>query len=51
MAGRIAFGEISEVVQRTITGHSLQPGKELDDLLRADQKARQAASAIIAEKD
>ena len=47
MGGRIAFGEISEVVQRTITGHSLQPGNELDDLLRADQHARKAASAII----
>jgi 1-deoxy-D-xylulose-5-phosphate reductoisomerase len=47
MAGRIAFGEISEVVQRTITGHSLQAGTELDDLLRADKSARSAASAII----
>jgi 1-deoxy-D-xylulose-5-phosphate reductoisomerase len=47
MAGRIAFGEISDVVQRTITGHSLTPGKELDDLLEADRKARVAASALI----
>jgi 1-deoxy-D-xylulose-5-phosphate reductoisomerase len=47
MAGRIAFGEISEVVQRTITGHPLQPGRELDDLLRADHQARQAAAVLI----
>jgi len=47
--GRIAFGEISEVVQRTITGHRLQPSPNLDDLLAADRKARKAASAVIAE--
>jgi 1-deoxy-D-xylulose-5-phosphate reductoisomerase len=50
MAGQIAFGEISDVVQRTITGHSLTPGKELDDLLEADRRAREMASALIAER-
>jgi len=49
MAGRIGFGEISEVVHRTITGHSLQLRPSLDDLLEADGRARKEASAIIAE--
>lgn len=47
MAGRIAFGEISDVVQRTMIGHPLQPSADLDDLIRADGTARRAATAII----
>ena len=49
MAGRIAFGEISEVVQRTITGHRLQARPSLVDLIEADRRARVAAGRIIEE--
>ncbi len=47
--GTIDFGEISKVVQRTITGHRLQESPDLDDLLKADAAARNTARTIVAE--
>jgi len=47
IAGRIGFGEISEVVAHTIMGHPLQQRPSLADLLGADQSARNAAATLI----
>ncbi len=49
--GQVAFGEISEVVRRTMVGHRLQPSPGLDDLMEADRSARMAARSIIAEME
>jgi 1-deoxy-D-xylulose-5-phosphate reductoisomerase len=39
-SGKIAFGEISLLVARTIARHDVQPRPSLDDLLSADRWAR-----------
>ncbi len=39
-AGRIPFGEISRLVERTIADHPVQPASSLDVLLEADRWAR-----------
>ncbi len=46
--GKIAFGEISNLVQLTMTKHCVQPAPTLADLINADQWARQTANALIA---
>lgn len=46
-AGRIAFGEISRVVELTIEAHDLQTQPSLDDLLEADRWARVKADSLI----
>jgi 1-deoxy-D-xylulose-5-phosphate reductoisomerase len=47
MAGKIRFGEISSVVERTVADHHLKCTPGLDDLLQADQSARTAALMLI----
>ncbi len=49
IGGAIEFGEISNVVQRTMTGQRLQQSPGLDDLLKADAAARITARMIVAE--
>jgi 1-deoxy-D-xylulose-5-phosphate reductoisomerase len=49
MAGKIAFGRISRLVADTIARHRLQPNPSLDDLLQADQWARESVAAEIAQ--
>ena len=48
MDSKIPFGEISAVVELTISGHRIQSNPTLDDLLQADRAARKAAEDIIA---
>jgi 1-deoxy-D-xylulose-5-phosphate reductoisomerase len=48
MEGKIPFGEISGVVELTISGLRIQSNPTLDDLLQADRAARKAAEDIIA---
>ena len=48
MDGKIPFGEISGVVELTISRHRIQSNPTLDDLLQADRAARKAAEDIIA---
>jgi 1-deoxy-D-xylulose-5-phosphate reductoisomerase len=48
MDGKIPFGEISRVVELTISRHRIQSNPTLDDLLQADRAARKAAEDIIA---
>jgi 1-deoxy-D-xylulose-5-phosphate reductoisomerase len=48
-AGKIAFGEISRVVELTIRRHRVQSSPSLDDLLQADRWARTEAATIVAE--
>jgi 1-deoxy-D-xylulose-5-phosphate reductoisomerase len=45
--GAIPFGEISRLVERTISQHRLQAQPTLDDLLKADQWARLAVQEMI----
>jgi 1-deoxy-D-xylulose-5-phosphate reductoisomerase len=45
IAGKIRFGEICSIVERTIADHRLESSPDLDDLLDADAWARQAAKA------
>ena len=47
IAGRIRFGEICGVVERTIDAHRLQSQPGLDDLLAADQWAREKAAELV----
>ena|SRR5579872_2301889 len=47
MDGKIAFGEICSVVELAISNHRIQMNPALDDLLQADQWARQAAETYI----
>jgi 1-deoxy-D-xylulose-5-phosphate reductoisomerase len=47
-AGKIAFGMIWRVVDRTIQRHKLQRVRSLDDLLEADRWSRATASEVIA---
>ncbi len=47
VAGRIAFGMICRVVERTIDGHSLIAAPSLEDLLEADRWARSTAETCI----
>jgi 1-deoxy-D-xylulose-5-phosphate reductoisomerase len=48
MEGRIAFGEISGIVEHTISAHRIQEQPSLDDLLEADRWARETAESSIA---
>jgi 1-deoxy-D-xylulose-5-phosphate reductoisomerase len=48
MDGKIPFGEISSIVELTISGHRIQASPTLDDLLQADRAARVAAQELIA---
>jgi 1-deoxy-D-xylulose-5-phosphate reductoisomerase len=48
MEGRIAFGEISGIVEHTISVHRIQEQPSLDDLLEADRWARETAESSIA---
>jgi 1-deoxy-D-xylulose-5-phosphate reductoisomerase len=50
MDGKIPFGEISSVVELTISGHRIQSEPTLDDLLQADRAARMAAQESIANR-
>lgn len=50
MEGKIAFGEICGIVELIISGHRIKTAPALDDLLQADQWARQAAEAAIASR-
>ena len=45
--GRIPFGEISRLVEYTISNHDLQAQPTLDDLLKADRWARQTVVDAI----
>jgi 1-deoxy-D-xylulose-5-phosphate reductoisomerase len=48
VAGRITFGEISRLVERTIDAHRLQRDPSLDDLMEADRWARETVRSFIA---
>ena len=48
--GRITFGGISRVVQRTIDAHPVRQHPTLEDLLETDRSARAAARDGIAEE-
>ena len=48
VAGRITFGMICRVVERTIDAHSLVSSPTLEDLLEADRWARAKTDACIA---
>jgi 1-deoxy-D-xylulose-5-phosphate reductoisomerase len=50
VAGKIAFGEISKVVELTICRHSVQKSPSLDDLIQADRWARAEAAKTVAER-
>jgi len=50
MDGKIPFGEISTIVELTISSHRIQTAPALDDLLQADSWARQTAEASIASR-
>jgi 1-deoxy-D-xylulose-5-phosphate reductoisomerase len=45
-SGKIGFGEISGVVELTISRHRLQPGPSMDDLVEADRWARTEAARL-----
>jgi 1-deoxy-D-xylulose-5-phosphate reductoisomerase len=47
IAGKIRFGEICSIVERTISDHRLQTRPDLDDLLDADAWAREAAKSLM----
>lgn len=46
-SGKIRFGEISRLVERTIALHRLQQTPTLDDLLEADRWARRTVESMI----
>ncbi len=46
-AGKISFGEIWRTVESTIKAHRVQSSPTLDDLLQADDWARQTASQCL----
>lgn len=46
-SGKMAFGEISRVVELTIEAHQVQSASTLDDLLEADRWARATAQALM----
>jgi 1-deoxy-D-xylulose-5-phosphate reductoisomerase len=49
VAGQIPFNAICRVVERTIRRHRVQAEPSLDDLLQADQWARQTAGEMALE--
>jgi 1-deoxy-D-xylulose-5-phosphate reductoisomerase len=53
LAGRIPFGEISEMVELTIRSYRHQPASSplsLDDLLHADRQARAEAESLVEQR-
>jgi 1-deoxy-D-xylulose-5-phosphate reductoisomerase len=48
LAGKIAFGRISDVVARTIRTHAPVQEPAMDDLMTADRWARQTAADLLA---
>jgi 1-deoxy-D-xylulose-5-phosphate reductoisomerase len=47
LEGRIAFFEISRIVEHTIARHRLKPMPGLDDLLEADRWSRRTARDLM----
>jgi len=47
VAGKIRFGEIPRLVERTIADHRLQPTPTLDDLMDADRWARRTVERSL----
>jgi 1-deoxy-D-xylulose-5-phosphate reductoisomerase len=50
VAGRIAFGGIARIVERTIKAHTVQSQPTLDDLFEADRWARGTVESYVLEK-
>jgi 1-deoxy-D-xylulose-5-phosphate reductoisomerase len=47
LAGRVSFGEISDLVGLTLDGHVVQDHPSLDDLLKADRWARERVQSQV----
>ncbi|MBI2706042.1 MAG: 1-deoxy-D-xylulose-5-phosphate reductoisomerase [Actinobacteria bacterium] len=47
LAGRIRWSQIADVVAATIADHDGEPGRDLDDIMAADQRARSLADRCI----
>ena len=50
VSGKIAFGEIPEVVRLTIREHRLDRTPSMDDLIEADRWARVTANSLVSGK-
>jgi 1-deoxy-D-xylulose-5-phosphate reductoisomerase len=46
LEGRLRFVEIPRVISRALDRHAAEPAASLEDLLRADRRARTTASEI-----
>ena len=46
LAGRIAFGRISQIVAETLSRHGSLSAQDLSDILRADALARETAGKL-----
>jgi 1-deoxy-D-xylulose-5-phosphate reductoisomerase len=46
LKGRIPFGRIAEIVERTLAGHRVAPADTLESVIEADTAARQEATAL-----
>jgi 1-deoxy-D-xylulose-5-phosphate reductoisomerase len=49
LEGRIGFQDIARVIRRTIDGHTAQPVVDLEDVIDADLRAREAAAKEVRE--
>lgn len=47
LKGRLKFTEIPEIVEAAMEAHQIQSVQTIDDILRADQWAREKAKEII----
>ena len=45
--GEIGFTDIYRVVERVLSEHQVQPGREVEELLEAEGWARQRATSIV----
>ena len=46
LKGRIPFGRIAEIVERTLAGHRVAPADTLESVIEADTATRQEATAL-----
>jgi 1-deoxy-D-xylulose-5-phosphate reductoisomerase len=47
LAGKIGFREIHRTIERTMCGHSLQPARNVEDVLEVDRWARERAASLV----
>ncbi len=47
LAGKVSFGKIPDLIERTVTAHKSVPSPDLQDIIEADASSRKFAHSIL----